>query len=214
MRVAKEGWPFIIGFWLVAALFWWLGHPGALGWTVAFWAWLPVAIWSIAFFRDPVRDGERGPNVVIAPADGKVVSIVDVDEPTFVGGRAQRIAIFMNVFDVHVNRYPMDGTVTYRHYNAGRFGHAAEDKASELNEQSSVGLTTGKGKVLVRQIAGLVARRIITDHQPGTAVQQGARMGLIRFGSRVDVFLPPGATIAVRVGDRTQAGRSVIARWS
>ena len=208
MRVAKEGWPFIAIFWAVLALFWFL-H-----WTIAFWVWLPVAIWCIAFFRDPVREGERGPNVVIAPADGKVVSIVDVDEPTFVGGRATRIAIFMNVFDVHVNRYPMDGTVTYRHYNAGRFGHAAEDKASELNEQSSVGLTTAKGKVLVRQIAGLVARRIITDHQPTTVVQQGERMGLIRFGSRVDVFLPPGATVAVRVGDRTQAGKSVIARWS
>ena len=208
MRVAKEGWPFILGFWAVLAAFWFL-H-----WMIAFWIWVPVAVWCVAFFRDPERTGERGPNVVIAPADGKVVSIVDVDEPTFVGGRAQRIAIFMNVFDVHVNRYPMDGTVSYRHYNAGRFGHAAEDKASELNEQSSVGLTTAKGKVLVRQIAGLVARRIITDHQPGTVVQQGARMGLIRFGSRVDVFLPPGATVAVRVGDRTQAGKSVIARWS
>ena len=208
MRVAKEGWPFIAIFWAVLALFWFL-H-----WTIAFWVWLPVAIWCIAFFRDPVREGERGPNVVIAPADGKVVSIVDVDEPTFVGGRATRIAIFMNVFDVHVNRYPMDGTVSYRHYNAGRFGHAAEDKASELNEQSSVGLTTAKGKVLVRQIAGLVARRIITDHAPSTVVKQGERMGLIRFGSRVDVFLPSGTTVAVRVGERTQAGKSVIARWS
>ena len=208
MRVAKEGWPFIIGFWAVLAAFWFL-H-----WTIAFWVWVPVAVWVIAFFRDPVREGPRGADLVIAPADGKVVSIVEVDEPAFVGGRATRIAIFMNVFDVHVNRYPMDGTVQYRHYNAGRFGHAAEDKASELNEQSSVGLLTARGKVLVRQIAGLVARRIITDHQPGTAVRQGERMGLIRFGSRVDVFLPPGATVAVRVGERTEAGRSVIARWS
>lgn len=208
MRIAKEGWPFILGFWLVAALFWWLGG------MIAFWVWVPVAVWCVAFFRDPERTGERGPDVVIAPADGKVVSIVDVDEPSFVGGRTQRIAIFMNVFDVHVNRYPMDGTVQYRQYTPGKFGHAAADKASELNEQSSVGLLTARGKLLVRQIAGLVARRIITDHQPGTEVKQGARMGLIRFGSRVDVFLPPGATVAVRVGDRTQAGRSVIARWS
>jgi phosphatidylserine decarboxylase len=208
MRVAKEGWPFIAGFWAVLAAFWFLG------WMIPFWVWLPVAVWCIAFFRDPERTGERGANVVIAPADGKVVSIVDVDEPSFVGGRAQRVAIFMNVFDVHVNRYPMDGAVSYRHYNPGRFGHAAEDKASELNEQSSVGLTTAKGKILVRQIAGLVARRIITDDAVGAAAVQGARMGLIRFGSRVDVFLPSGATIAVRVGDRTQAGRSVIARWS
>lgn len=214
MRIAKEGWPFIIGFWLVAALFWWLGHPGALGWTIAFWVWVPVAVWCMAFFRDPERTGERGPNVAIAPADGLVVSIVDVDEPTYLKGRVQRVAIFMNVFDVHVNRYPMDGTVEYREYNAGKFGHAAADKASELNEQSSVGLATAKGKILVRQIAGLVARRIITDHAAGTAVVQGQRMGLIRFGSRVDVFLPAGATIAVRVGERTQAGRTVIARWN
>ena len=97
MRVAKEGWPFIAIFWAVLALFWFL-H-----WTIAFWVWLPVAIWCIAFFRDPVREGERGPNVCIAPADGKVVSIVDVDEPTFVGGRATRVAIFMIVLDVHGN---------------------------------------------------------------------------------------------------------------
>jgi phosphatidylserine decarboxylase len=208
MRVAKEGWPFIAIFWAVLALFWWLG------WTAAFWIWLPVAIWCIAFFRDPTREGERGPNVAIAPADGKVVSIVDVDEPTYVGGRARRVAIFMNVFDVHVNRYPMDGAIEHRHYNAGKFGHAAEDKASDLNEQCSIGLKTGHGKILVRQIAGLVARRIITDHQPGTTVTQASRMGLIRFGSRVDIFLPLDATVTVRVGDRTEAGRSVIARWS
>ena len=208
MRVAKEGWPFIALFWALLAGCW------LLGWTVAFWVWLPVAVWCVAFFRDPVRQGPRGADLAIAPADGKVVSIVTVDEPSFVGGRCQRVAIFMNVFDVHVNRYPMDGTVAYRHYNPGRFGHAAEDKASELNEQSSVGLQTARGKVLVRQIAGLVARRIVTDHAVGAVVAQGERMGLIRFGSRVDVFLPPEATVAVRVGDRTEAGRTVIARWN
>ncbi len=208
MRVAKEGWPFIIGFWALLAAFW------LLQWSIAFWVWLPVAIWVIAFFRDPERTGERGPNVVISPADGLVVSIVDVDEPTYLQGRVQRVAIFMNVFDVHVNRYPMEGTVEYRHYLPGKFGHAQEDKASEFNEQSSIGLKTGKGKMLIRQIAGLVARRIITDHQPGTAVAQAERMGLIRFGSRVDVFLPSAATVTVRVGERTQAGRTVIARWN
>jgi len=208
MRVAKEGWPFIIGFWALLLAFY------LLQWVIPFWVWLPVCVWVIAFFRDPERTGERGPDVVIAPADGLVVSIVDVDEPTYLQGRVQRVAIFMNVFDVHVNRYPMDGTVEYRHYVPGKFGHAQEDKASELNEQSSVGLQTGKGKILLRQIAGLVARRIITDHQPGTPVKQGERMGLIRFGSRVDVFLPAAATVSVRVGDRTQAGRTVIARWS
>ncbi|HEX5632915.1 MAG TPA: phosphatidylserine decarboxylase family protein [Gemmatimonadales bacterium] len=208
MRVAPEGWPFIIGAWLVvaglAALRFWI--PLAL--------WLPVAVWVVAFFRDPVREGERGASVAIAPADGKVVDVREVDEPSFVGGKALRICIFMNVFDVHVNRYPLDGTVAFRHYNPGKFLHAAHEKASLDNEQSSVGLQTSRGKVLVRQIAGLIARRIVTDHGLGTSVRQGERLGLIRFGSRVDLFLPTDAVPAVKVGDRTTAGQTVVARWN
>ncbi|HTO72812.1 MAG TPA: phosphatidylserine decarboxylase family protein [Gemmatimonadales bacterium] len=206
MRVAPEGWPFIIGAWLIAALALWLWPPGLI-------FWLPIAIWVVAFFRDPVRDGPRGDNVVIAPADGKVVSVLEVDEPSFVGGKATRISIFMNVFNVHVNRYPSSGTVSYRHYNPGRFGHAAGEKASLDNEQCSIGLTTARGKILVRQIAGLVARRIVTDDQVGATARQGERMGLIRFGSRVDVFVPPGATARVAVDQITQAGVTVVASW-
>jgi phosphatidylserine decarboxylase len=143
-----------------------------------------------------------------------VVSIVDVDEPAFFHDRASRVSIFMNVFDVHVNRYPTDGMVAYRHYNAGRFGHAGAEKSSLDNEQSSVGLETSKGKVLIRQIAGLIARRIVTDHAVGAQVRQGERMGMIRFGSRVDLFMPVGARVLVRVGDRTRAGVTVVAQWS
>ena len=206
MKVAPEGWPFIAGAWLGVAL---------LGW-VSPWAlllWLPVAVWVVAFFRDPVRPGPRGDQVVIAPADGKVVSVLEVDEPTFVGGRATRISIFMNVFNVHVNRYPASGTVAYRLYHPGRFGHAADEKASLDNEQCSIGLTTARGRILVRQIAGLIARRIVTDHQVGAEARQGERMGLIRFGSRVDVFVPPGATARVAVDQLTQAGVTVVASW-
>jgi phosphatidylserine decarboxylase len=143
-----------------------------------------------------------------------VVSVTQVDEPTFFQGRAERISIFMNVFDCHVNRYPTDGTVTYRHYNPGAFGHAGAEKASLSNEQSSIGLTTARGKVLIRQIAGLVARRIVTDHQPGREVHQGERMGMIRFGSRVDLFLPLGTPVLVHVGDTTRVGVTVVAQWS
>jgi Phosphatidylserine decarboxylase len=100
--------------------------------------------------------------------------VTDVDEPAFFSGRAQRISIFMNVFDCHVNRYPTDGTVAYRHYNPGEFGHAGAEKASLSNEQSSIGLATARGKVLIRQIAGLVARRIVTDHEPGQAVRRAS----------------------------------------
>jgi phosphatidylserine decarboxylase len=113
-----------------------------------------------------------------------------------------------------VNRYPTDGAVAYRHYNAGEFGHAAAEKSSLDNEQSSVGLTTSRGKVLIRQIAGLVARRIVTDHNVGASVKQADRLGMIRFGSRVDMFLPANATrILVKVGDTTIAGVTVVAEW-
>ena len=114
----------------------------------------------------------RGERLVVAPADGKVVSVMEVDEPAFFRGGAQRVSIFMNVFDCHVNRYPTDGTVAYRHYNPGKFGHAGAEKSSLSNEQSSVGLGDAKGKVLVRQIAGLIARRIVTDDSVGTVVHR------------------------------------------
>jgi phosphatidylserine decarboxylase len=138
--------------------------------------------------------------------------VAETDEPMFLRARATRISIFMNVFDVHVNRYPVSGTVALVHYHAGKFLHAAHDKASLENEQASVGLRAPGGPVLVRQIAGLVARRIVTDGRPGERVQQAARMGIIRFGSRVDVFVPLAARPRVRVreGDRVTAGATVL----
>ena len=170
-----------------------------------------LAVWVAYFFRDPERHGERGATLVIAPADGKVVQVMEVDEPAFMHGRAIRIAIFMNVFSVHVNRYPVSGRVTYTHYNPGKFLNAAVDKASLENEQSSVGIESGAHRVLVRQIAGLVARRIVTYSRPGDRADQGERFGIIRFGSRVDVYLPVGSTPRVRVGEHTSAGTTVIA---
>ena len=215
IRTAPEGRWFILGAWAVA-----LGFIGmaagttSAGWVVAAAVWGVLAVWVVAFFRDPERTWSRGARLIVAPADGKVVSVTEVDEPAFFGGRAQRISIFMNVFDCHVNRYPTDGTVAYRHYNPGQFGHAGAEKASLSNEQSSVGLATARGKVLIRQIAGLVARRIVTDHQPGQAVHQGERLGMIRFGSRVDLFLPLGTRVLVHVGDTTRVGVTVVAEWS
>lgn len=207
MRIAPEGWPFIIAAWVIWGALWFVAPP----WLSL--PWFLVAVWVIAFFRDPVREGPRGDNVLIAPADGLVVSVKDLDENEFLKQRGSRVSIFMNVFNVHVNRYPMSGTVEYRHYNPGAFGHAGTEKASADNEQSSIGLATARGRVLVKQIAGLVARRIVTDHQVGTAVIQGERMGLIRFGSRVDVFVPATAKILVHEGDKTVAGETVVARW-
>ena len=208
IRTAPEGRWFIAGGIVIALLF------AAWGWWIAFVLWLPVAIWVIAFFRDPERPWRKGVDLIVAPADGRVVDIRAVDEPAFFHGNAQRISIFMNVFDCHVNRYPADGVVAYRQYNPGKFLHAADEKASADNEQSTVGLETPRGKLLIRQIAGLIARRIVTDHPEGTAVHQGERLGMIRFGSRVDLFVPVGTEILVKTGDATRVGITVVAKWA
>jgi phosphatidylserine decarboxylase len=215
MRTAPEGRWFILGAWAIALGLWLAAvRYGTPAWWIAAVVWTLLAIWVIAFFRDPERSGQRGDRLILAPADGKVVAIAEVEEPAFFQERALRISIFMNVFNCHVNRYPTSGTVLYRHYNRGKFGHAAAEKSSLDNEQSSVGLLTDRGKVLIRQIAGLVARRIVTDHEVGTQVQQGQRMGMIRFGSRVDLFLPTSTRILVKSGDLTLVGVTVVAEWS
>jgi len=171
---------------------------------------LLLALWVAYFFRDPERTGERGPSLVVSPADGKLIMITEVDEPSFMQSRATRLSIFMDVFDVHVNRYPVDGTVKYVHYNKGKFFNAATDKSSLENEQMSVGIDTGRYRLLVRQIAGLIARRIVTYSKVGEKVKQADRMGIIRFGSRVDVFLPFGSTVRSKLGDVTTAGVTIL----
>lgn len=212
MKFAREGFLFIaiaavlaIGAVLLA-----MAHPG-WGWLVLAVLLCVLAVWTAYFFRDPERTGERGERLVIAPADGRVVMVTEVDEPAFVHGRAARISIFMNVFSVHVNRYPVSGSVRFVHYNPGKFLNAASEKSSLENEQMSIGIERDSVRVLVRQIAGLVARRIVNYSREGEQVEQGERMGIIRFGSRVDVFLPPASEVRVAVGQRTLAGSTVIA---
>ena len=212
MNIAREGIPFIL---IATAL-----AVGTFGlalmrrswplWLLAFLLTI-IALWVAWFFRDPERTGERGERLVIAPADGRIVMIADVDEPSFVHGKATRISIFMNIFNVHVNRYPVNGTVRYVHYNPGKFINAAADKASLDNEQMSVGLDSGGRLVLVRQIAGAIARRIVTYSKEGDAARQGERFGLIRFGSRVDVFVPTNSKVRVKVGEKPVAGTTVLA---
>ena len=208
MGVAPEGRVFIGIAWLLVAIL------ALLHWWIPLALWLPAAVWVIAFFRNPRREGPRGETVIIAPADGKIVSVIPIDEPTFLRSRATRVSIFMSVFDVHVNRYPASGLLSYKVYSRGKFGHAMDEKASADNEQCTVGLETVRGKLLVRQIAGAIARRIVTDHDAGTEVRQGERLGIIRFGSRVDLFVPPAAQVEVAVGQRTRAGQTVVARWN
>lgn len=179
-------------------------------WLLGF-ALLVVAIWVASFFRDPERPGERGDQIVISPADGKVVLITEVDEPTFVKGRARRVSVFMNIFNVHVNRYPVNGVVRHVQVTPGKFLNAVAEEASMVNEQTSVGIEAGSNRILVRQIAGLIARRIHTYSKVGDQAKQGERMGMIRFGSRVDVFLPLDATIRVKIGQNAYAGVTVLA---
>jgi phosphatidylserine decarboxylase len=212
LNFAREGLLFIAIAAVVAA--------GAFGFAISRRLWglwlaafvlLLLALWIAYFFRDPERTGDRGPSLVVSPADGKLVMITDVSEPSFIQGRAIRLSIFMNVFNVHVNRYPVDGVVKYVHYNKGKFFNAAAEKSSLENEQMSVGIETGTYRVLVRQIAGLIARRIVTYSKLGETVKQGDRLGIIRFGSRVDVFLPPGSRVQAKLGDATTAGVTILA---
>jgi phosphatidylserine decarboxylase len=214
MRIHKEGYPFIalfVGVNLLAFLFAsWLG-----------WALLPVTIWCVAFFRDPDRKTPDGPGLIICPADGKLLPIVDAMPPIELGlGEAPRprLSIFMNVFDVHVNRNPVSGSVMVLAYRAGKFFNASFDKASIHNERMSIRLrpegTDGTRDLAVVQIAGLVARRIVCDLSQGQGVQRGARFGIIRFGSRVDVYLPPGTEILVQSGINTRAGETILARFT
>jgi phosphatidylserine decarboxylase precursor-related protein len=215
LNFAREGLLFIAIAGVVAA--------GAFGFAISRRSWglwlaafvlLLLALCVAYFFRDPERTGDRGPSLVVAPADGKLIMITEIDEPSFIGGRAIRLSIFMNVFNVHVNRYPVDGIVKYINYNKGKFINAAAEKSSLENEQMSVGVETGRYRVLVRQIAGLIARRIVTYSKLGERVRQGDRMGIIRFGSRVDVFLPLGSTVRAKLGDATTAGVTILAELS
>jgi len=221
MKIAPEGWPFIAGGLLLVMV---LGGVGLLASdrAPALSSWLTVGavvmalltVFTAYFFRDPVRSHEAEVGDVLAPADGRIVQIARVDEPAFLRGPATRISIFLSIFDVHVQRAPITGKVGLRDYQAGGFQAAWSSRASEKNEQASLGIVSGPHRILVRQIAGLVARRIVTDPREGDFVGQGSRIGLIRFGSRVDLFIPAGWEVTCQVGDRAVGGQSVMARIS
>ena len=214
MRFAREGYPFIAGAVVLAALGWigWaLGFGGLAGQVVAP-TFTVLALFVLWFFRDPERRVSAEAGLVVAPGDGRVIRVEDVHEPTWLGGPCRKISIFLNVFDVHVQRAPVGGHVGHRVYRPGKYAMAWLDKASEDNEQASVGLSTPSGRVLVRQIAGLVARRIVTYPVEGQDIARGERIGLIRFGSRVDMFFPLEWEVTCAVGDRAVGGITVLAR--
>jgi len=214
MPIHREGWPFIALFLAVNLIGFMLAPP--LGWLL-----LPLTIWCIAFFRDPERATPTGADLIICPADGKLLPLVEAVPPEELGlGTAPRprLSVFMNVFNVHVNRNPVTGTVIARFYRPGKFFNASFDKASAYNERMSLrlrpeGSSSETRDLAVVQIAGLVARRIVCDILPGQGVQRGARFGIIRFGSRVDVYLPRGCEILVTAGRMVRAGETVLARF-
>jgi phosphatidylserine decarboxylase len=205
--IHPDGWRFIaIAVVLTALLFWWDAPLG----------WLGVAgtVWCVYFFRDPWRVTPLGDGLVVAPADGRVVSVGRAVPPAELGfGDAPmlRIGIFLNVFDVHVNRMPMAGRIVKRAYHTGKFLNASLDKASEDNERMALRLAAGDGEIAVVQIAGLVARRIVCTVDEGQQVVAGERFGLIRFGSRVDLYLPAGWAVLAVAGQRVVGGETVVA---
>ncbi len=207
--VASEGFPFIVMFISVAGLGSIFNESLPIA-NVALWV---LAGWCIWFFRDPDRETPNIPGGVIAPADGRVVAIEEVAAAPLSGEPARKFSIFMNVFNVHVNRSPMAGKITNLAYHKGRFVNAALDKASIENERMEILLTLEDGTTLpFVQVAGLVARRIICRSVVGDNLEPGERFGLIRFGSRVDVYLPLDAEVKMGLGDTTKAGESVIAQ--
>jgi phosphatidylserine decarboxylase len=203
--IAPEGAPFIISAILITSVclyFGWTSAAVIFGLTTLF------VIW---FFRNPKRNTPGDPKAVISPCDGKVISIETIESHELLPEPLKKISIFMNVFNVHVNRIPYGGVVEDIHYYPGKFLSANLDKASTENERNALVIGMGNGeKMLVVQIAGLVARRIVCWVDKGMRVNKGERFGLIRFGSRLDVFLPPRANVCIRVGDKVRAGETPI----
>jgi phosphatidylserine decarboxylase len=205
--IAREGWPFlavsVLGSLLIFLLFGWL-------WSLPFWM---VALFVLQFFRDPRREVPEDPSAIVSPADGRVVFVGKARDP-WLERDSLKISVFMNVFNVHSNRAPVDGTVRQRWYHAGSFFNAALDKASLENERNALWLRTrGGADVTCVQIAGLVARRILCYVEAGAELTRGQRYGFIRFGSRVDLYLPLEARPLVAIGEKVGAAHSVLAEF-
>lgn len=206
LRFAPEGWLFIIPFILFALL------ALLLQWVVAAIVLGLIAAFLINFFRDPVRRGSERHVDVLSPADGTVVQIKDVPDGSVWPGLTRQVSIFMSVFDVHVNRAPISGRIIHYRYNAGKKLAAMVEKSSTENEQNLIVVQDGRGvTVAFKQIAGLLARRIVFDRKEGDEIQRGDRIGMIKFGSRVDVFFPSSAKINVNIRDKVKVGLTVIA---
>ncbi len=207
--VAMEGAPFI-GLAVLASLIF-----AILEWPVPAVAAFAVSAFILYFFRDPERVVPHEQGLIVSPADGRVLEVVEVESAPLLQGRVRRISIFMNVFNVHVNRSPVAGTIKDIRYVPGTFFPADREKAMIQNEQNAVLLEDEQGhEMVVVQVAGLIARRIVCRAEPGDWLRRGERFGMIRFGSRLDCYFPVDCQVLVRAGDRTAAGETILARWS
>ncbi len=203
--VAVEGYPFIGLFGFVTLVF------AMIGWGFLTFLALLLTLFTVYFFRNPERVVPEGEDLVVAPADGKVIFVGDIEEPRYFQERVTKVSIFMNVFNVHVNRAPCSGKVVEMYYQKGEFLNASLDKAAKCNEQGGILLEAENGsRILFVQIAGLVARRIVTYPVVGDLLQRGMRYGLIRFGSRVDIYFPKGSDVTITLGEKTVAGETVL----
>jgi len=171
-----------------------------------------VLLFLFYFLRDPERQVPAGEGLFIAPADGRVVTVRQTEELIFLQGPATQISIFMSVLDVHVNRAPMEGEVAFQEYRPGRFLPAYRHEASDENESNLLGLLEGETRILIKQVAGILARRIVCWSSVGQRLSRGQRFGLIKFGSRVDLFLPPDVEVLVALDEKVRAGETVLAR--
>ncbi len=204
MRLAREGYPFAAAAVLVALAVYFIAGGY---WSIPFWL---IAVFVLQFFREPTRDVPADDNLVVSPADGKIVAIGEAIDPIS-GNSATRIAIFLNVFSVHSNRIPIAGTIIKKEYRAGKFLNAAVDKSAEENERNSIVIRDSDSHdITCIQIAGLIARRILCYVDTGDQVQKGQKYGFIRFGSRVELFLPPEFQVNVSIGDSVRGGADVI----
>jgi phosphatidylserine decarboxylase len=203
-KFAPDGYPFIIIFAFITVLIYIFGKP----WIAVFP--LIITLFMAFFFRDPERNIPEGKGNFVSPADGKVILIKDVYENDYLHAESKEISIFMSLFDVHVNRAPCDGNVSLIKHSPGRFLVAHKDAASMENENTIMVLDGKDGKILVRQVAGFLARRIVCRVSAGDVLRRGERYGMIKFGSRLDIYLPKNTEIKVKSGDKVKAGETVI----
>jgi len=214
VKLAKEGFPIVLALLLLSIVFV-LGAVlthGALLKILVLIIWLLI-LFSFYFFRDPDRVIPPGDNLIISPADGKIIVVEKTNEPEFLKTDVQKVSIFMSALDVHVNRIPIDGQVGYFNYKRGAYHPAYTDDASFSNEQTSISIENENVKILMRQIAGIFARRIVCKIREGTKVIRGERFGMIKFGSRLDLFLPLNVQVKVRLNQKVKAGETIIGTY-